>query len=136
MKKWKLFILSVLVIGCHRYDDRLQIVNRTNSEITITTSLDTVPVFPSLNKKEFYFRTRFYQGERRNLIHPGFTDSWSLKIHNSKNNKLNLFVYNIDSMFSYNNIDTLIKSRIYNRYEFSEKELEEMNWEVVIDEYQ
>jgi hypothetical protein len=41
-------------------------------------------------------------------------------------------VYSVDSLRKYQSIDTLIKKRLYYRYEFSEDELKDRNWVVVI----
>jgi hypothetical protein len=51
-------IISFLILlsACDYYDNRLQIVNHTNSEITVETYQDTIPDFPSMNKTEFYLR--------------------------------------------------------------------------------
>jgi len=57
---------------------------------------------------------------------------WPFFIARSKNKKLNLIVFDIDSLKKYDSIDTLIKRNKYRRFEFSEEQLNSKNWEIVI----
>jgi hypothetical protein len=50
----------------------------------------------------------------------------------SKNKKLNLFIYNVDTLRKYQFIDTLINRKMYKRLEYSERQLEELKWVIVV----
>ena len=58
--------------------------------------------------------------------------NWPRFVRNSVNRKLHLFVYNVDSLKAYKNIDTLNARKIYKRLDYSEEELNKLNWIVVI----
>ena len=58
--------------------------------------------------------------------------SWPRAIAYSKNKKLNLFVFNVDSLRHYNSIDILIKRRIYKYFKFNEEELEKLDWKIEV----
>jgi hypothetical protein len=124
-------IVSLVFSGCDYYDYRLKVINKTNNVIAIETYLDTLPDFPNLNHAEYYFRNRLEPKDSIELVKSG-KNGWLFFIEESRNKKLNLIVYNIDSLRKYESIDTLIKKRIYRCYEFSEKELQEKNWKIVI----
>lgn len=124
-------LVLMFLSACDYYDNRLQIVNRTNGEITAGTYSDTIPDFPSIGKTEFYLRIRTVPDDTLELTAIG-KKGWPFTIARSKNKRLNLIVYSVDSLRKYQSIDTLIKKRIYNRYEFSEQELKDKNWIVVL----
>jgi hypothetical protein len=126
-------LLSVLLISCDYYDHRLWVKNSTDGAICLSTHLDTVPSLSSVNPTGYYLNNAVMPGESENLVKPGSTKGWSFFISESANDKLNLFVYNIDSLKKYQSIDTLIKNRLYTRYSFTEKELEKTDWKVVIE---
>jgi len=123
--------LLLLLSACDYYDHRLEIVNQTKGEITVETYSDTIPEFPGINKTKFYLDETVIPNDTLKLTEIG-KNGWPFAISRSRNKKLNLVVYNIDSLRKYESIDTLIRKRIYKRYEFSEKELQEKNWKVVI----
>src|SRR5690606_26619651 len=126
-------IISFLIFlsACDYYDNRLQIVNHSNGEIAVETYQDTVPDFPSINKTEFYLKKTAMPEDTLELTEIG-KNGWPFLIARSKNKKLNLMVYSVDSLQKYQSIDTLIKRRLYDRYEFSEDELKDKDWIVVI----
>jgi len=129
----KIIILLVFFLnGCDYYDHRLEIINKSENEIVVENYLDTVPNFPSLGKTEFYLDHRIIQGDSAKLTAIG-KKGWPFNIIKSKNKKLNLVVYNIDSLRKYQSIDTLIRRQIYTRYEFSEDEMKDKDWKVVIN---
>jgi len=125
-------IVSLVFSGCDYYDYRLKVVNKTDNVIAIETYLDTLPDFPSLNHTEYYFRNRLEPKDSIELVKSG-KNGWLFFIEDSRNKKLNLVVYNIDSLRKCASIDTLIRKRRYGCYEFSEKELQEKNWRVVLE---
>ena len=122
----------IILTSCDYFDRRLGIVNHTKAEFTVETYSDTIPDFPSINKTEFYLSQTITPNDSLRLIKLG-KNGWPLEISNSRNNKLNLVVYNIDSLRNHKSIDTLIRRRIYKRYEFSEKELQDKKWKVIIE---
>lgn len=130
MKKTGILFL-LLLCSCEYYDNRLQIVNQTGQEIAVETYSDTIPEFPSRNKTPVYWNARILRNDTMKLTEYG-KNGWVFALSKSRNRKLNLIVYNIDSLLKYESIDTLIKKRIYKRYEQSEDELNKNNWIIVV----
>ncbi|MFM7858438.1 MAG: hypothetical protein ACKO96_42590 [Flammeovirgaceae bacterium] len=124
-------VFMLLLGGCDYYDQRLEIVNKVGSEVAVETYLDTSPDFPSVNKTEFYLSHSVAPNDSVTLTRVG-KNGWPFLIQRSKNKKLNLVIYSIDSLRKYQSIDTLIKKGIYKKSEFSEDELEKMGWSVTL----
>ncbi len=133
--KTKLAILfSILISSCDVHDERLKVVNLLTAEITLSPQLDTVPQFPSINKTEYYLSDTLYPEDTARLIQEGMEDAWPFFISESVNDKLNLFVYNVDTLKKYQSIDTLIRRKLYTRYSRSKNELEKSDWIVIIND--
>jgi len=125
----KIWILLVFLLPACIYewgDARLKIINRTNHEISFDYNIDTVPKYPSTKRD----RPITYIGDTSHV--PENRDNWPAAIERSNNKKLNLFIYNVDSLKKYNEIDLLIQKGIYKRFSYSREELEKSNWIVTI----
>lgn len=132
MKPIPILLFIIVVTSCDVHDDRLKVLNLSDVNISLSTEKDTIPEYPSVDKTEYHLRSALYPEEEKKLLYEGQRKGWSFFIADSKNEKLNLFVYNIDSMGKYKSIDTLIRKQIYTRYSFTEQELDEMDWQVII----
>lgn len=131
--KQSLFTLSIVsFLSCDYSDDRLKIINSSKKNIVVETYLDTIPDITKTNDTEYYLDHVIREAEKNRLIKVGSINGWPFQIINSKNNKLNLFVFVVDSIEKYHTIDSLIKRKIYTRYEFSQKELENTNWTIIL----
>jgi len=127
-------ILLVVLLSSCAYDpgdNRLVIVNRTNHEITLYWNSDTIPEYPSVNHTEVYLMSYSIK-KGLSESQPEDNANWPKFVRNSMNGKLNLFVYDTDSLRSYNNIDSLNTKKMYKRLEYSLEELNRLNWEIVI----
>lgn len=131
MKIAIIILFLVLLNACDYYDNRLRVINHTNGDITVETYSDTVPEFPSINKTAFYLSKIAAPEDTLNITEIG-TNGWPFAIARSKNKRLNLIVYSVDSLRKYQSIDTLINRHIYDRYEFSENELNDKNWTIIL----
>lgn len=128
-------VISIIVFSsCDVHDERLKVVNLSRDEITLQTEKDTVPQYPSVNKSAHYLSEALSPVDTVMLKYEGMSNGWSFFISESVNKKLNMFVYNIDSLKKYGSIDTLASRNIYKRYSFSEKELEMTHWRVFIND--
>jgi len=124
-------IFIIVFFGCDYYDGRLEVHNSTSHVVAIETFLDSIPTLSELNQTEYYLQNGIRPNETKRLIKMGSTKGWSLRIEKSKNNRLNLIVFQVDSLKKYG-IDSLISLGIYDRYKLSETELEKKSWKVVI----
>lgn len=130
MKRVLFIFLVVLINSCDYYDNRLEVCNKSNENIIPFFSNDTLII--TQNKIEFYIRQIIKPDSTLRRIKPG-KNAWSYFIKNSSNKKLNIFIVNADTLLSYNSIDSIKEHRLYKRYEYSEKELEELNWTIVYE---
>ena len=126
-----LFLGLIALSGCDYYDGRLEIHNKSTDIVAIETFLDSIPALLEVGKTEYYLSHPIYPGESENPLEMG-TNGWLFRIKNSKNNRLNLFVFQIDSLKLYG-IDSLISRGIYKKYIFSEEELNDSDWKVIIE---
>ena len=111
-------------------DKRLVIINKSNNNICVSWNKEPFPEYPSKNKTEFYFSNII--AINREVKLPETDANWPYFVQTSSNKKLNLFVFNVDSLKYYNSIDTLIKRKIYKYFKFSEEELEKQDWKVQV----
>ena len=126
-------LFCLTLSSCEYYDRRLEVINNTSYKIAVETFSDSIPTFSELNKTAYYSRSAIYPNESSNLIAMGSKREWSNKIDNNKNKKLNLLVFNIDSMEVYG-VDSLVRMGFFNTYIISEDILEASNWKVKISE--
>ncbi|MDR7130951.1 hypothetical protein J2X69_003310 [Algoriphagus sp. 4150] len=125
-------IFTIILSGCDYYDGRLEVENKSPHEVAVETFLDSVPTLSELNKTEYYIQNSIKPDESKRLIEMGSTREWSFRIKKTNNNRLNLFVFQIDSLKMYG-VDSLISLGIYDRYILSEKYLNNENWKVVVE---
>lgn len=125
-------LLIFLLMSCayDPGDKRLKTINKMDHEIVVYWDSDTIPKYPSINETEVYLRYKIKRGDT--LSQPEDDSNWPMYVRNSLNKKLNLFVYNVDTLMAYNSIDTLNAKKMYRRLEYSEQELDKLNWIVII----
>lgn len=128
------FLLIALLASCayDPGDGRLEIINLTKHDIAVFWSPDTIPEYPSINDTEIYLRNQIMAGNAASQ--PADDGNWPKFVRNSFNNKLNLFIYNIDTLKAYNSIDTLIIKKLYRRLEYSMEELDQLDWKIKVQE--
>jgi len=126
-------LLIFILLSCtyDPQDKRLLVINHTNSEIAIYWNADTIPEYPSISDTEVYLA--YYSIKSSDSLWvPEDNANWPKYVENSYNNKLNLFIYRVDSIKKYKNIDTINARRIYKKMEYSAAELNRLNWRVVV----
>ncbi len=131
MKFQQFLILIVLVSlagACDYTDDRLNIRNNSNHAIAFDYSVDT-----TLEKKQIYdipsyIVEKILPGETKSQSIFGSTQGWPFLIQRSNNNKLNVFIISIDTLLKYDDWEYIRTHRLYQRYSFTEEELDRINW--------
>lgn len=106
--------------------------NRSKNRIVVETYLDTIPSLEQTNMTEYYLEVVVEPYKSKKLFKVGNTKGWSMFIESSVNNRLNLFVFQVDSL-EILGIDSLIAMGAYDKYIFSESELDKINWKIVIE---
>jgi len=128
-------ILALLFLSSciyESFDSRLKVVNQTDGDFSLNYNIsDTVPEYPSINKTAYYLRDTVGRKDTMSVQEESWK-SWPVVIDKSKTKKLNLFIYSLDSIKKYKEIDTLISRKIYKRLEYSKDQLEKSNWIVVV----
>lgn len=134
MKKY--IIVLILSLPSCIYDPApaiIEVVNHTDHNINVLWSIDTVPEYPSINHTEYYYSNVLLVNDTLDAMENG-ANGWKRFLLNSKNKKVNFFVFSADSLKARNSIDDLILKRLYKRLEYSEEDLIKSNWRVVIKE--
>ena len=130
-----IILCFVLVSGCAMEpegDYRLKIVNNTAYQFFVDYNVEGIPQYPSVIDIDNCFDHPVKINDTVRILE--YTSKpWPQFFKRSKNDKLNLFIYNLDSLKRYNSIDTLIKKKIYKKLEYSQQELERLEWIVVVD---
>lgn len=126
-----LFIISLVMLAgtCDYTDNRLKIRNNSNHAIAFDYSIDTVLEQES-KKIESIISDKIMPGETVSQTMPGSANGWPFLIKRSKNNKLNVFVFEVDTLLKYNDWEYIRTRKLYKRYEYLEEDLNRTNWTV------
>lgn len=62
---------------------------------------------------------------------PGSINGWPFLIKRSINNKLNVFILEVDTILKYRDWQVILEKRLYHRYEYSEIDLNKSKWVIV-----
>lgn len=128
MKTKILIIIVIIFISCDYFDNRLKIKNNSNYAIAFDFSQDTI--FNSINNVQAVLNNNIQPIGIKYFSMPGSRRSWSNYINNSKNKKLNIFIFSVDTLYKFYNWNYIISNKLYKRYEFTEDELDKMNWTI------
>lgn len=127
-----LFFLILILISflgaCDYYDNRLQIKNNSYQAIVFDYSLDTLLKNETFDRIPYLIRDQIGPYCTVNKIIPGSTQGWPFLIQASKNQKLNVFFIIVDTLVKYNDLEYISDHKLYKRFEYSEEELENLNW--------
>ncbi|KUG08095.1 hypothetical protein [Solirubrum puertoriconensis] len=124
-----LLFLSSCIIDY--YDSRLLIINQNSSPVCVETFPDTIPNSKEMNYPEYYLTHIISPLDSAAQMMPG-KEGWIDEVHFSNNRKLNIFIYNADSVRAYHSMDSLNRNKRYKRISLSLEELERLNWHVTI----
>ena len=131
MKNNKIYLLGIIILffSCDYVDNRLTISNKSTNTIIFVTSLDSSLVCWEVQHLEVYLSKKVLPQKKMTDIFPGSTTEWSKYINRSTNEKLNLFIFDMDTIHKYENWCSIITNKRYvKRYSLTEKELDSMNW--------
>jgi hypothetical protein len=112
---------------CDYNDNRLKIKNNSAYDIAFDYSTDTILEQDFINFNSI-INDKIMPGELANQLLPGSTNAWPFLIKKSKNNKLNVFIFNYDTLLKYNDREYIRNHKLYKRYSLTEEELNQINW--------
>jgi len=122
-----LFFLTI--IGCEYTDPRLKIKNSSDKPIFVEFNNDTTS--PEMERVEFYLSRAIQAGDTQTFYKRGISKAWSYFIQTGNNKKLYIYLYDLDTVKKYSDMDFINKNRLYlNRFEFTEEELNQKNWTI------
>jgi hypothetical protein len=125
-------LFLVALSGCDYYDSRLEIENKTGSAIAVEIYEDTVANVEESNRADFYLQNQIAPNGAKRLTKNG-KNGWPFVIVRSKNKRLNVGVYNVDSLKKYRDMEHLINNKMYKWYEFTEAQLQAQNWKISVE---
>ncbi|WP_320052879.1 hypothetical protein [uncultured Acetobacteroides sp.] len=129
MKRYYVIIVLFLftAVSCDYSDSRLVIKNNSQDTVVFDYALDTVLHERTDREINAILEDTIPPFEERNKSIRGVNDWWGIIIEKSKNKKLNLFILKKEDLSNYI-WDEIINRKLYKRYEFTEDELDEINW--------
>lgn len=126
-----LFGALTFLQSCVYVDTRLRVENKLGVPIAVAPELDTIPRI--VNFAQFYLENTIEVDSIYDLHNPRGNNAWENHILRSTNQKLNIYVFSIDTVKKYMNMDTLISRTLYFRISLTKHELDELDWKVTLD---
>ena len=123
-----LLIAIILIAPFDSANGRLQVKNNSNNDISVEIHVIDTIIHEIVNKPEFYINRKISPGEIQRQIILGRKSAWSDFIDHNANKKLNVFIFATDSIEKHGGFEHIITHKLYKRYEFTEKELDKLNW--------
>ncbi len=120
------FIAAIILISCDTVDDRLVVINNHSNPIAVECSQDSI--LTNYNLWQFYVEKQIKPNTSRNIDKRG---AWPHYIRSSNSQKLYLFIFDIDTIIKYKDMDFVIKNALYvSRIGVTESDLESRNWKI------
>lgn len=132
MNKTMAILLFMAFVSCDYYDGRLQIINKSDKVICFDHEVDTLLDVPSINKKEYFLRTRINSGDSTNVVLPGSTEQWIWEVTRGEDSTLSIYVFDYKQVLD-SNWDSLRKNKNYQRLDYTLSELNRSNWTVIVE---
>jgi hypothetical protein len=122
MRFYFIMLMLFLCSSCDINNQKLLFINKTNNPIYFCLLTDTVLSTDLQLNKVF----------SSDSIKPNFTKggkgAWEYKINNdSSDSTLHIYIFKSDSI-----TDDIIKNKQFKRFDYNVKELEDLNWTIVL----
>lgn len=131
MRKILLLLFSIslvaIIYSCDKTEVSLKLKNNSKYAVSFDSALDTIPDSVSIDM-QILIRDQILPGTTVTMIKPGDSEGWLSLIQNSTNNKLNVFIMNIDTLKRYESWKYIRKNKLYKHYEYTEEELNKKGW--------
>ncbi|MGE5473168.1 MAG: hypothetical protein ACM3UU_02985 [Ignavibacteriales bacterium] len=115
-------------------DNRLNIKNNSENRISVEVCQDSTLTINDVNHIEYYLSNFIEPDKEINESIVGGKNEWDNFICSSTNKKLNIFFFNLDTLKKYNDFNIIISNKMYQHYEFTKQELEQLNWQITYSE--
>lgn len=136
MRKALLILLSVcMYYSCDYVDDTLILKNLTSEKLYyLVLNKDLTggynPMLDSNGIKQYYtnYVREILPSQAKNEIKPGKKGVWKLYVKASKDNSLHIFLFNLDTLKTYDWRKVVYQKKYEKELKFTYQQLEEMNW--------
>jgi hypothetical protein len=127
-----LIVLALFLSSCvyDPADSRLTIINNSKNGYFIITKVDTALSTRGYGARHFSEKD-LLSGDTLDLIEPE-ANGWHIVFNSNQKAKLYIFLYNRDSIKKHRNIDELTKTKTFEMLEYTEGELDKLDWKVSI----
>ncbi len=122
----------MLLYSCDYYDRRPIVYNHQSSNICIELYNSDELDSNHLNHSDYYISNYIAPHDSSRFINMDGIKAWSEYIQSSQSKRLNVFVFQLDSIKEYG-IEHVVFNGLYDHLIFSEQELDNLNWKIVID---
>lgn len=128
--RFNLLIVTIILLAgtCDYSDNRLKVQNNSKQGITVDFSEDTLMEERSNENITYFIRDKIMSGETLNKTMPGSVNGWPFLIQRSKNNRLNVFFIEVDTLSKYHDWKYIKENKLYKRKEYTLVELEKRDW--------
>ena len=122
-------IIILLLTNCDYSDVRLTFFNHWNRPVSVEYSNDSIP--NSMNLVEYYLANSIKPGESKILYKRGTSTAWLDYVKDNKDLQLYLYVYDLDTLSKYHNMDFIRKHKLYiNKIQLTLDELNKSKWKI------
>ena len=125
-------LATAFCASCDYSDDRVKIRNNSLHEIAVEFYRDTLPTINESNSEEYYVEVSIKPGETKHQFMVGNPKGWELFTERSANGRLNMAVFDLDSLRRYG-MDSIIVLELYEMLSFSLTELEKRDWVILVE---
>lgn len=124
--------ISIFLMTCDFYDDRLTIINKSNIDVYVVFSIDSV--LSLIEDESFVNQENFIPaGDQNKILIMGSTKEWIKFVNSSADQKLHMFFISREKI---NNLSSkkIVEMKAYEkRIDIGLTELEESNWNVIYE---
>lgn len=125
--------LLTLTGGCEFYDLRLRVKNDFDKPVCVEIVSNDLSYIKQVNDAQYYINAKIDPQEIRSFSKSG-KEGWEYFIEKTNDKKLNILVFDLDTLVKYENMFLLLEMKKYKVFSYRKDELEKMNWEIGIKE--
>ncbi len=133
MKKAIALFLVILLSSCEYEDDSFKIINKSQIQIAVEESNHKDSI--SFNNTEYYLSNVIEPDSTESLTVRGKIGAWKKYVRKSPEKEIFVYVFSKDTLIKYKGKKTMYdlyaQSKYIKRFEFSEKQLDDIHWKVV-----
>ena len=124
--------IILIVLSCDPMDYKLKIINNTGSKICYEITDDSILIENKIYNRDTWEGYRSILNNDSTILEYPVSDSWDYIKSESKNGKLNIFIFRYDSLVKYD-WKSIVKTKNYIKYiSLTKNELDSLDWRIII----